>query len=359
MILYILDREFNRVGVVDDYVSLIWRPAYYDIGDFELYLRATSEAVAMLQKNYYLVRKKDIEVDAAGNTTYRNVMIIKNFRLSTDAENGDYLTYTGRELKFLLNQRIVWQQTNLNSKVEYALRRLVRENATEPADSNRIIPALTLGEEAGLAATIRKQVTGAQLDECIKEICSTYGYGWAVYIYNRSLVFSVYQGADRSYNQHERPYVVFSDSFDNILNSEYELNSENYANTALIGGEGEGTARIYTSIGGSNAGLDRYESFTDARDISRNKGTEDEITAAEYLELLQERGAEDLASRVITEGFSGEVLSDFTFKYGEDFFLGDTVTVTNRYGISKNVMVLSAIESSDESGIKLIPQFNI
>ena len=359
MNLYVLDREFNRVGIIDDYISLIWRPAYYSVGDFELYLRASSSAVALLQRNYYLVREKDMAVDESGNTTYKNVMIIKNFYLSTDAEEGDFLTYTGRELKFIFHQRIIWKQTNLNSKVEYALRRLVNENAIAPTDSKRIIPALTLGEEAGLTASIRKQVTGAYLDECIEDICATYGYGWTVHIYNSSLVFSVYQGADRSYNQNSIPYVVFSDGFDNLINSEYELRSENYTNTTLVGGEGEGTARIYTTIGAENTGLDRYETFTDAKDISQNKNTEDEITLEEYLELLQERGAETLAMGIITEGFSGEVLSDLTFKYGVDFFLGDTVTVMNSYGISKNVMVLSAIESVDETGTKLIPQFNI
>ena len=359
MNVYVLDREFNMVDIVDDYTSLIWRPAYYSVGDFELYLRASSKAVALLQRNYYLVREKDMAVDESGNTTYKNVMIIKNVHLSTDAEAGDFLTYTGRELKFIFHQRIIWKQTNLNSKVEYALRRLVNENAIAPTDSKRIIPALTLGEEAGLAASIRKQVTGAYLDECIEEICTTYGYGWTVDVYNKHMVFRVYQGADRSYNQNSIPYVVFSDSFDNILNSEYELNSEEYANTALIGGEGEGTARIYTTIGAENEGLDRYESFTDAKDISQNKDTEEEITLEEYLEVLQERGAENLAERVITEGFGGEVLSDLTFKYGADFFLGDTVTVLNSYGISKNVMVLSVIESVDANGTKLIPQFNI
>ena len=359
MNVYVLDREFNKVGIIDDYTSLIWRPAYYSVGDFELYLRASSGIVALLQRNYYLVREKDLAVDELGNTTYKSVMIIKNIHLTTDAEAGDFLTYTGRELKFIFHQRIIWKQTNLNSKVEYALRRLVTENAIAPTDSKRIIPALALGENAGLTASIRKQVTGAYLDECIEEICTACGYGWTVEVYNGLMLFRVYQGADRSYNQNNNPYVVFSDSFDNILNSEYELNSEEYANTALIGGEGEGTARIYTTIGAENEGFDRYELFADAKDISQNKDTEDEITLEEYLELLQERGAENLASRVITEGFSGEIISDLTFKYGVDFFLGDTVTVMNSYGISKNVMVLSAIESVDENGTKLIPQFNI
>lgn len=359
MVIHVLDQSFNLVGVVDDYISVIWRPAYYDVGDFELYINATSEAVALLQKNRYLVRESDITVDKSGNVTYTNVMIIKNFILTTSAEEGDRLTYTGRELKHLLHQRIVWKQTRMNSKVEYGIRRLVTENAISPTDPKRVIPDLVLGAEAGLMDSMDKQVTGKALDEAITDICATYGYGWEIFIYNSSLVFIVYQGVNRSYSQTGQPYVVFGDEFDNILNSEYQLQSEQYANTTLIGGEGEGTERIMTTVGAENSGLDRYETFTDASGISQNKDSEDEITLEEYLLLLEEAGKENLAALAITEGFSGEVLSDVTFKYGEDFYIGDTVTVKNRYGISKDVLVLSAIESDDETGAKLIPQFNI
>ena len=359
MVIHVLDQSFNLVNIVDDYISVIWRPAYYDIGDFELYISASSEAVAHLQRNYYLVRDSDIEVDDAGNIAYSKVMVIKNFSLSTDAEAGDYLTYTGRELKFLLNQRIVWKQTNLTGTAENGIRKLVTENAISPTDANRVIPSLTLGVSAGLTDRINKQVTGAHLDQAIIDICKTYNYGWDVFIYNAALVFVIYAGEDKSYNQTERPYVIFSDDFDNILNSNYQLNSEKYANTCLIAGEGEGLNRITASVDSGKSGLDRYETYVDARDISQNKDTEDEITLAEYLTLLQERGLENLATLTITEGFSGEVLSDVAFKYGVDFFIGDIVTVINKYGITKDVRVLSAIESVDNTGTKLIPQFNI
>ena len=359
MVIHVLDRAFNLVDVVDNYISAIWRPAYYDVGDFELYIAASPEAVALLQKDRYLVRDTDIEVDEAGNVTYTKVMVIKNITLDTDAENGDHLTYTGRELKYLLHQRIVWKQTRMSSKVEYGIRRLVTENAINPTDSKRVIPNLVLGAEAGLSKSMDKQVTGKYLDEAIAEICATYGYGWEIFIYNASMVFIVYQGLNRSYNQSERPYVVFSDSFDNIVNSNYQMQSEAYANTALIGGEGEGTDRIFTTVGDSNSGLERYETFTDGSGISQNKDSEDEIPLEEYLVLLQEAGRESLANLAITEGFSGEVISDGAFKYGVDFYIGDTVTVVNHYGISKDVIVLSAIESQDETGTKLIPQFNI
>lgn len=357
--IYVLDRSFNLLGVIDEYVSIIWRPAYYDIGDFEIYLGASDKAIALLQENNYVVRSSDVTVDEDGNASYKKVMIIKNLLINTDVENGDFLTVTGKELKFLLHQRIVWKQTNLTGSAENAIRRLVNENAVAPTDANRAIPKLTLGVSAGLSDAIEKQVTGDKLDQAIIDICKSYNYGWDIYIFNEQLIFTVYKGVNRSYEQNERPYVVFSDEFENLYNTEYELNTEEYANTTLIGGEGEGLDRIYTTLGAVNAGLDRYEVFTDVRDVSQNKGNEDEIPLATYLILLQERGMENLVGLAYTEGFSGEVLSDVSFKYGEDFNLGDAVTVINKYGISRNVIVLSAIESEDENGAKLVPQFNI
>lgn len=352
MDIHILDDSFNLIGVIDTYTSLIWRPAYYDIGDFELYLDASVQNVEMLKKNYYLVRTQDITTDASGNIVYKKVMVIKNHRINTDIEGGDYLTVTGRELKFILNQRIVWCQTNLSGNVATAIERLVNENAITPTDPNRVIPDLELDPTLEISETITKQITGDKLGNAITEICKTYNLGYEVYVRNNKFIFKLYQGADRST---EPPYVVFSEDFENILNSEYERNTENYHNTALVAGEGEGTARKSTTINSENSGLDRYEVYIDDRDSSTN---EDNITESEYLEMLRERGIEKLSEYAVTEAFIGEVQHDSNFKYEVDYYLGDTVTVTNKYGMSASVRITSAIESDDESGTKLIPQFN-
>ena len=361
--LYILDRNFNILGVIDEYVSIIWRPSFSEVGDFEIYLGATEKAVDLLKENRYIVRSSDITVDAGGNTTYKKVMLIKNQHIVTDVENGDFLTVTGKQLKFLLHQRIVWKQTTLNGTVEKAIRRLVDENAIT-TDTNRVIPNLILGDLLGLSETIEKQITGDALDEIITEICTTYNYGWDIYIYNNQLVFIVYQGTDRSYTQTERPYVVFSEDFENLYNTEYEKNTESYGNTALVGGQGEGLARTYAIVNDNNAGLERFEIFVDAKSVSNkvkdeDTGEEKELTATAYKNLLLEEGNEKLAEAAYTEGFTGELLSDVAFIYEKDFYLGDLVTVINKYGLTKDVRVMSAIESEDDSGNKLVPQFNI
>lgn len=362
--IYILSTTFGVEAVIDEYISCIWRPSYSEIGDFELYLNATEKNVDLLRAGCYLVRSSDVSV-SNGMATYKKVMVIKNLEITTDAEDGDFLRVTGRELKFLLHQRIVWQQTTLTGTAENAIRRLITENAINPADDSRVLPGLVLGTTKGFDAAIEKQVTGEYLDIAIVDICKTFNYGWEMYIQANQyiqyseLVVDIYEGVDRSYEQTKRPYVVFSEQFENLHNTEYQLNTEEYANTALIGGEGEGLERVYTTVGGDNWGFLRHETFVDARDVSQNKGNENEISSDVYLALLAERGQENLANLAITEGFSGEVLSDVAFKYGKDFFLGDLVSVINKYGISKTVRVLSAIESEDENGTKLLPQFNI
>ena len=356
---YVLDQNLTIIDIIDSYTSLIWRPAYSAIGDFELYLSANKKMVSLLKKERYLVRSSDISV-VNGVATYKKVMIIKNIQISTDIENGDFLTVTGRELKFLLHQRIVWgQRTLTNDTAEYGIRRLIGSNAVNPVEPSRVIPNMQFEEAKGFKEPIEKQVSNQYLDEAVIDICNTYGYGWDIYITDNKLTVSIYKGVDRSYNQSERPYVVFSDDFENLFNTNYELKSEEYANTALIGGEGEGLDRTYAYVNNDISGLERYEVFVDARDVSQNLGSEDAIGNEEYLLLLEERGRETLAELGITEGFSGEVLSDVAFKYGEDFYLGDTVTVINKYGMTKNVRVLSAIESEDADGVKLIPEFNI
>ena len=282
--IYVLSQDFTIQGVIDEYVSIIWRPAYADIGDFEIFLGATPKSVTLLREGNYVVRSCDISVDN-GITTYKKVMQIKNIQISTDVENGDYLTVTGRELKYLLHQRLVWGQTNLYGTVEDCIERLIDENAINPWESSRIIPTLRFIKTDLGGVIMRKQITAKPLDESIVEICNTYGYGWDLYITDNKLTACIYTGADRSYDQRERPYVVFSDEFDNLYNTEYQLNTESYANVALVGGEGEGLDRIYSIVNGEVTGLDRFETFVDAANVSRNREETltgvDSITATE------------------------------------------------------------------------------
>jgi hypothetical protein len=95
MDIYVLNKQFDEVAVIDAFVSVIWTTRYFTSGDFELYLQAEEGLLDVLQDGFYLVR----EADKAANGIMRNVMIIENREIVTDAENGDNLIITGRCLK--------------------------------------------------------------------------------------------------------------------------------------------------------------------------------------------------------------------------------------------------------------------
>ena len=351
MDLYVLNSDFARIGLVDEYGSIIWNVKYFEIGDFELYLSATSSNISLLKRGNCLVRDKDIIGDEL-----HNVMVIEKIELKTDAEEGDHLIVTGRDLRSIIGRRIVWNQTNLSGKVEMELRRLLTENVISPTDAARKIEKVTLGELRGFSETMEQQVTYTNLSEYIVGVLTTYGIGWrCIVTADKQIRIDFYKGADRSEAQEENPHIIFSPDNENILNSDYYEDYAQYKNVALVAGEGEGTARKRTTVGADSEGLDRYELCVDARDTSSNDG---EISEQEYQKLLELNGLEKLEQSKQVESFSGEIEPNGMYVYGEDYDLGDIVTVSNLYGMSANPRIIGVIESYSDEGESVIPSFN-
>lgn len=333
MELYILNRSLRTIGVIDTYTSIIWTKRCFACGDFELYLPASH--LDILVEGNYIYRLDD---DA--------IMRIENLEITTDSEVGNFLRVSGRSAESLLAKRIIWSQTTFSGTVENLIYKLIRENAVNPTDENRIIPLLTIGESQGYPETIEKQITGTNLLEAISELCTTYQYGFKFTLQDGQFVFSLYKGKETS--------VVFSPEFDNLINTTYQRNTSAYANVALVAGEGEGASRKTCSVGNAT-GLDRSEIYVDARDLSTN--SEEPISDEKYTEILNERGTEALTEYVVTEGFEGNVEPSGTYEYKTDWNLGDVVQVVNEYGIVGNPRIVEIIESEDENGHSIIPTF--
>lgn len=342
MDLYILNRSFETVDIIDNAASVIWTEKYIGAGDFEIYIPASEKAVSVLCDNYYIARS---DTD--------RVMIIKNTKIRTDTENGNYLAVTGPSLESILKRRIVWQQTNLSGEVELAVRQLITDSIIAPAIPERKIPNFKLGDIQGFNDTLEMQVTGDNLEETIDRICKTYNMGYKITLQDGNFVFDMYRGTDRSYNQSANPYVVFSPDFENLLNSDYTFTGDTYKNVVLVAGEGEGLERKTKAVGDAS-GLDRYEMYADARNASTNNG---EIPDDEYYNKLSEDGKETLKENQATESFTGEVNYTEPYKYGRDYFLGDVVQVANEYGIGATPTITEIIEADDENGYSLIPTF--
>lgn len=89
------------------------------------------------------------------------------------------------------------------------------------------------------------------------------------------------------------------------------------------------------------SGLQRRELYIDARDLQSDSDPDRPLTPGEYSAVLTSRGLEKLAENQLVRLFSAVVRTlDPTYSIGEDFFEGDTITVTDeQQGITVDAVV--------------------
>jgi hypothetical protein len=349
MDIYVMDGLNGITNILSTYQSVIWNVQYFDQNDFQIITNASEDNLNMLQVGAYLVR----DVDISGNT-YNNVMVISGYQLTFDSENGWMLTITGKGLKSIVGQRIIWSQTNLTGYAEAGIRQVITDNIISPSDNKRKIDNFILDDSNGFTDTIEQQLFSENIAEWLVEICKTYNYGWDVYIKNGKYVFKLYKGTDRTYDQNIVVPVVFSPEFDNLLSSTYNYVTADYKNAALIGGEGEGTSQRTASIG-SSTGLSRREAYVDGSSVSSNGEI---ITVEQYTELLKEYGQTQLDQTAFTQKFSGNIDPDGLYKINQDYFLGDVVQIENEKGIKAAPRIIEIIYAEDDSGSSVVPTFS-
>lgn len=347
MEIYFYNNSLQKVGLIDYCASIIWTRRYNKAGDFELYIPVTEEAL-QLAKIGYIVQRQDKK---------ESLMIIKNIKLTTDEENGDFLTVSGPSIESYISQRIIWQQTNLTGSIADNITQLLNENLINPETTARKINNIEIGDTSAAAGqTMNKQFTGTNLLEAIISILEEYKLGFNLIYKNNKLLFNIYAGTNRSFNQTENPRVIFSPEFDNFITSEYNEITENYKNVVLVAGEGEGINRKTEQVGTAE-GTERVEEYVDARDISSNTegGT---ITPEAYKNLLKARGQEKLAELKKEISFTGQVEPSINYIFEIDYFLGDIIEIINEFGIGSAARITEVIEAWDENGHTMVPTFS-
>ena len=203
----------------------------------------------------------------------------------------------------------------------------------------------------------RLQVSYDNLMEWLYTICETIGGSINIRIDGNTLKCDLFEGTNRSILQSENPHIVFSDSYNNLLSFSYAADSSVQKNFAYIFGCGEGSARKRTTYYYSDTEptyLDRYEVYVD----ERNTAQEEDVSDAEYLELLKESGAENM---IAPQTASESTIAAFStqYQYNKDYFVGDYVTVEHkRFGlIQPKIQLIGMIESFDQNGRSLTPTF--
>ncbi|HDK7179315.1 TPA: siphovirus ReqiPepy6 Gp37-like family protein [Clostridium botulinum] len=365
MEIYVFSRDLELKGILDTYTSLRWIRRYSKSGEFELHCALNSNTLELLKRENIIYKKDDVE---AGYVETRQL------KISEDGQ--EYLEIKGKFLTNYLDRRISWDRVNFDGKAEVLMRKLVLENAISPTNINRKIDNLILGDLKEFNEDIKYQNSFGNIIECLENISNTnnLGYRNLLDIRNRKILFNVYKGVDRTINNGTIAPCIFSRDFENILEQDYMDSLNNYKNTTLIAGAGEGKDRKITSIE-SGKGLDRYELYVDARDITdkeekkkmvvdkdeegnvtgEHEETEEvEIPWERYKPLLLQRGKEKLSECEEIKTFDSKINTNGNNVYKKDFDLGDIVTIVDKkWGIRIDTRITEIEEVYEEKGLEV------
>lgn len=386
----ILDKDLQTVCIIDAFESFIWTDRYNTPGDFEIYMPVERAPLEYIKRDYYLwIHDSD------------RLQIIEDIEFTTDVEDGDHLTITGRTLESMLDRRIVFMRTVINGNLQNGIERLLNENAINPIDSARKLSRLRFmhnDDERVTKLTMDVNYLGEDLLTILEDLCEINDLGFKI-VYNEpndSFDFSLYYGEDRSYDQEKNPWVVFSTNYDNLVGSNYFESYANLKTAAMIASSvNDESGQEIVDVDGrpGMTGMDRRELFVDGSSIERPEVSvnEDEIrenverrfsnksdkVKEEYVQKalsealnaatsqstetfraqLKQLGEEELRKTYITETFEGQIEAALQYVYDRDFFIGDVVQVRNRYGKEAGSRVTEVIRTHDVSGESLTPTF--
>lgn len=335
MEIHVYDRNLRRLGHIENHTSLQWRRKYYECGTFELHCPVTDENLRLLQPGNIITK---------GNK--KEAAVIRGDQTEEESTLVNEITRNGFFLPVYLGDRLSGPMFNFSGTVEDAM--CYMQERMEP------IPLLRIGNLTGDHTEVQFQATYKNVLEYHTKLAKFAEIGFRVVpdFKNKFMTFETYKGIDRTQVQGKNPRVVFSESYNNLNQAKHNYSDATMKTKVIVGGAGEGANRIYAMVGGGN-GFDLREVFLDAKDINK-----DGLTNAQYLEALRTRGQEYLNENKVIENFEAEAEADVNFIYGQDYDLGDIVTVKKKkWGIAKHLRITELCEVYEYGGMYVVPTF--
>lgn len=370
----VLDKNYDGIAMIDTFTSAIWTVRYDEAGDFEIYTPVRLDYIQAMQIGNYL-----------WNRDSDRLMVIETVEIETDAEEGPQLIVTGRSLESILDRRIVTSSQNFSGNLQSVLFAII-QNEVISSGGTRRIPGFSLKTSSDSRITgisiSELSIRGENVYDVVCSLCQANKVGWRILSKGAGgFEFELYVGVDRSYAQSVNPYVTFSPSFENLLNSNYIKSFKSYKNSIYAVGtyqkevilqnkykddNGEWVVEEQTtyeeaevvtwqySETATPSGLARREMFID------NGGINDGEQGGEYATwnaVNKEKAIAELGEHQTTTAFEGELEATRQYIYGEDFNIGDIVQVENEFGITGTVYISEIVFSQDANGITITPTF--
>ena len=323
----VYDLNLNRKGYIENFYSLIWSRNYYESGKFELHCPLTSDNMDLLQEDRIIAKDNTVESGIIENIEYQDY--------------SKKIIVKGRFLSSLLERRLIKSTFSFNGLTEVAMHNLV--------DYVTPIPNLHNSNLEGFDNIVTFQATMKNLLTIMTKLSKTSNIGYRIKadFVDKKLYFQTYEGTDRTINKQNR--VIFSEEYGNLTDISYSYNGSIYKSKAIVGGEGEGSNRVYVEVG-SGEGYDLREVFVDAKDIRSSDFSSND----DYLNALRQKGYEKLSTFVKVDSFDYQINNFGNFKYKENYDLGDIVTIQKKdWGITLNKRITGIEEVYENGGMTL------
>ncbi|MBO9596705.1 MAG: siphovirus ReqiPepy6 Gp37-like family protein [Cohnella sp.] len=332
----VLDTAFNLFAEIDDYESLQFTRRFYRAGEFELHIALDKQNVDQLVKD---------RVIYVGNQPHKAGIIQ---RREVKTENGiETIIIRGPTIGGVLDRRVTVTESydRISGPAETVIKHYVHRHIVDGLYPGRSIPFVSIAPNLSRGKITPWQSRYESLHEVVQQVAEWCDIGWLMRLdfTAKKWVFDVLLGRDLTINQSVRPWVIFSNEFENIDSQLFVDDDTNYKNVGYAAGPGEDEDRLILMVG-TGTGFNRREAFIDA-------------SSAEDAVELADIGTQQLAELKRITTFGGGILGTGGFRYEQDWDLGDVVTLQNKgWGLTMDARI-TEIKEIYEPVVKLEVRF--
>lgn len=355
----------TRAELIRTYNYVSYKNDLNGPGSFEIRIPIIDESLQWMQFANYILFDFGI------------VGVIKDVK--TNVDDDTEIIVSGVLTNGILSYRSILKTEEYHNDIVTISRQLVDELFINPEDEERKISFIKLSSDEKyfplVEEKIRYQNTGDNLLIVLSELFMPYSFGYSLYPvlqnYDKEhyaniseLEFRVIKPVDRTVgNPDGNIPIVFSFELDNLNNLEYRNEGSEYCSVAIVAAEGVGQERHIIQVGDLyKTGIDRIETYVDARDLQPETFNDEEMTDEEkeaedekLEEKMRQRGLEKLTQSAKFVSFDGTInTGSMQYTYGVDFNLGDFVTIISKELNLQINLQITSISKSISSGVEYL-----
>lgn len=382
-----MNRDFERLDVIEEFYSLIWTERYYGDSEVELTIPLQASMITKLAEGSFLSIRESTEpmiIETVniedGKIKVMGVSILKwlNNRFIRNSPNHRKTTW---KFKQKTPGQVLWTVVKemCTEKSSYLNPPYKDMGLTNAQAHELIIPGLKLGAEESAGKKIKKiLVPYGPVYDSLRKIAEQYKIGMQIYLgTDLSIKFRSYKGANRttgdtivrfspvmdslsdvkevrSIAEFKTLIYSFAASLEKIDTADANDNPDTWLQTR------PGIARRAKGPEGKYTGFDLRAKMIFPGDITIKQDLDEEDDSGpestlsgkreELRDVLDNRAEKELKQNEYIRAVDGTVAPTNAFQYKVDYDLGDIVQIQGNTGLTENSRVIEYIRTQDASG---------